>query len=115
MMKRLVSLSLMLGLLCGSTLVLGADSAEAKAWKKRVNHRQRKQQKRIHGGLKDGSLTGKEYAKLQKKQAKLNRAEKRMRLSDGKLTRKEAYKIEKSQDKLSKNIYKQKHDRQDRH
>ncbi len=113
-MKKLVSLGLAMALLCGGTMVIGADSAEAKPWKKRVNHRQKKQQKRIHHGVKNGSLTGKEYKRLQKQQVKLNRAEKKMRISGGGLTKKEAFKLEKGQDKLSKNIFKQKHDKQDR-
>ena len=113
-MKRTISLALAVALLSGVTLIVGADSAEAKPWKKRVNHRQHHQQKRLAQGMKDGSLTKKEYCGLQKQQAKLNRMETKMRLSDGGLSKKEAARLEKSQDRLSKNIYKQKHDDQNR-
>ncbi len=113
-MNRTISLALAVALLSGVTLIAGADSAEAKPWKKRVNHRQKHQQKRLALGVKDSSLTKKEYYGLQKQQAKLNRMESKMRLSDGGLSKKEAARLESSQDRLSKNIYKQKHDDQNR-
>ena len=113
-MKKMIAYGLTFGLLLSSSLALTAQPAEAKPWKKRVNHRQKHQQKRLALGVKDSSLTKKEYYGLQKQQAKLNRMESKMRLSDGGLSKKEAARLESSQDRLSKNIYKQKHDDQNR-
>ena len=113
-MRKLLSFSLALGVLCCTTSVIGAQPADAKPWKKRVNHRQKKQQKRIWGGAKNGSLTKKEFYRLQKGQKRLNKMEKNMRQSGNGLSKREAVKLEHAQDRLSKNIYKQKHDGQSR-
>lgn len=113
-MKKIIAYGLTFGLLLGSTLAFGASPAEAKRYKKRVNVRQKKQQKRLHHGVKNGSLTKREYKGLQKQQIKLNRAERKMRRSGCGLSKKEARLLEKKQNKMSKNIYKQKHDKQKR-
>ena len=113
-MKKMIAYGLTFGLLLSSSLALTAQPAEAKPWKKRVNVRQHKQQHRLTHGAKNGSLTKREYKNLQKKQIKLNRTEKRMRLSGDGLNKKEAAILENKQDRMSKNIYRQKHDNQDR-
>lgn len=113
-MRKLVSFSLALGLLCCTSSMIGAQPADAKPWKKRVNHRQVKQQKRIWGGVKNGSLTKRETYRLQKGQKRLNRMERNMRLSGNGLSKKEAARLEHAQNRLSKNIYKQKNDGQTR-
>lgn len=98
-----------------STSAITADApAEAKYYKKRVNHRQVKQQKRLCQGVKSGELTGKEAKRLSKQQAALARKERQMRLSGNGLSKGEAARLERAQDQLSRNIYHQKHDGQDR-
>ena len=78
-----------------------------------VNQRERRQQKRIADGVKDGELTQKEARKLEKEQAKIHAAEAKAK-ADGEFTAKERAKIQKKQDKASRKIYKEKHDKQTR-
>jgi hypothetical protein len=80
----------------------------------RIEKRREAQQARIAQGVKSGELTARETAKLEAKEAKLNRAIRKDRRDGGGLTAKERVKIEKAQDKMSRDIYRQKHDRQDR-
>jgi hypothetical protein len=81
--------------------------------KSEIGKRDREQQKRIGEGIENGSLTAKEAGKLETKEAKLNKQENRMR-SDGDMTQKEKAKVNREQNHLSKDIYKQKHDKQRR-
>ena len=78
-----------------------------------VNQRERRQQRRIADGVKDGELTQKEARKLEKQQAKIHKAEARAK-ADGEFTAKERAKIQKRQNKASHQIYKEKHDKQTR-
>lgn len=110
-MKKFVFTGLSL-VLVATALTIGADSAEAGG--KRVNQRQINQQRRLNNGAANGSLTGREYARLQKQQVRLARKERRMRQSGDGLTRKESVRLENMQDNLSQNVYQQKHDGQTR-
>ena len=96
-----------------ATTIIADDAAPKAAQKKgRIAARKDVQQERIGEGVKDGSLTAKETARIEAKEAKLNK-EIRQDRSDGKgLTPKEKAKIEAKQDKISKEIYKEKHDKQ---
>ena len=105
-MKRLV-----LFLISAAALV--AFTATEVSAKPRVGNRQIRQQKRIRQGVKSGSLTKNEVKKLEKQQARIQRTKRRMR-SDGKVTVKERVKLERMQDKASRQICKEKHDRQTR-
>ncbi|MCI0421061.1 MAG: hypothetical protein L0387_34665 [Acidobacteria bacterium] len=78
-----------------------------------VNQRERRQQRRIADGVKDGELTRNEVKKLEKRQARIHAAEAKAK-ADGEFTAKERAKIQKKQNKASRQIYKEKHDRQDR-
>jgi hypothetical protein len=78
-----------------------------------IGKRDREQQKRIGEGIENGSLTAKEGGKLETKEAKLNKQENRMR-ADGDMTQKEKAKVDREQNRLSKDIAKQKHDKQRR-
>lgn len=80
---------------------------------KGVNKRQKNQQKRIYKGVKNGSVTGKEYKKLQKQQIKTQRAKKRAK-SDGEVTRKERFRLHKRLNHNSKSIYRAKHNKRGR-
>ena len=96
----------------GSAAVLSlAFAAPAEAG--RIGNRQERQQQRIAGGVANGQLTARETARLESREAGLNRSVARMR-SDGTLTRGERLRIEKRQDRISRGIYHQKHDRQTR-
>lgn len=88
------------------------DTAAAKDKKGRIATRKERQQKRIGEGVENGSMTAKEAAKIEAREAKLNQQIREDR-KDGKgLTAKEKAKIEARQDKISKDIYKEKHDKQ---
>ncbi len=78
-----------------------------------VKKRQKNQQKRIFKGVKNGSVTGKEFKKLQKEQIKTQKAKTRAK-SDGVVTQKERYKLHKRQNKNSRKIYRAKHNKRKR-
>lgn len=96
-----------------ATSSIYADDAVKTTEKKgRIKERKEKQQVRVAEGVKDGSLTAKETAKVESKEAKLNQQIRQDR-KDGKgLTPKERAKIEARQDRMSKEIAKEKHDKQ---
>ena len=77
----------------------------------RVDQRQANQEARIQQGVQSGALTGKEAAKLEKGQDKVQAKETKAK-ADGKVTARERARLAKAQDKQSRNIAKQKHDRQ---
>lgn len=78
-----------------------------------VNKRQKNQQKRIFKGVQNGSITGKEYKKLQKQQFRTQRAKRRAK-SDGKVTKKERIRLHKRQNKNSRKIFRAKHNKRKR-
>jgi hypothetical protein len=79
-----------------------------------VNHREFHQDHRIKQGVRSGELTRKEAWKLSRNEHRINRYEKIAR-ADGHISPKEFHKMERMQNRESHAIYKQKHDRQDRH
>lgn len=109
-MKKVAALALVLSLF--GTFAIVSDAEARPYWKKRVNVRQNRQQKRIFNGTTGGSLTMRENRNLQNQQAKLAATEARFRASGNGLTKNEAARLEVRQDAYSQNIYKQKHDNQ---
>ena len=82
----------------------------AQAQNSEVGRRQENQQDRIANGVANGSLTPRETANLEHKEAGLNREVRRdRRQNGGNLTNKEKAKINRQQNKLSRNIYRDKH------
>ena len=110
-MKKLLGL----GFAC-ALLVLGltADSFAQNGRYHTVNKRQRTQQNRIYSGISSGELNRRESYRLERQQYRINRTEQRFRNSGDKLTWRERYILDQRQDRASRNIYRQKHDRQDR-
>jgi hypothetical protein len=78
-----------------------------------INRRERNQQKRIVHGLRSGELTFRETARLAHQQASIRRFERRAK-SDGNLSWRERQRLDNRLDRANRNIYRQKHDRQDR-
>jgi hypothetical protein len=76
-----------------------------------INQHKDNQQDRIGNGVQNGSLTAGEATRLEKKETRINREEKRMK-SDGNFTAAERAKVRNQQSHLSKQIYNQKHDAQ---
>ena len=78
-----------------------------------IHQRNENQQDRIAQGVKSGALTARETAKLEKKEVTLQAKTADMREDNGgRLTAKEKARVNRQQTRLSKDIYKQKHDRQ---
>jgi len=90
------------------TGLFAASGAEAG----RIHARQVRQQRRIAEGIESGALTAREAARLEAREAALNR-EVRVLRRDG-LTPRERARIERQQNRLSRDIYRQKHDGQTR-
>lgn len=85
----------------------------ATAGETRIHQRKENQQQRIANGVKNGSLTPKETAHLENKEAALNKEIRTDRKANGgNLTNNEKRQINRQQNRLSKDIYKQKHDGQ---
>lgn len=77
----------------------------------KIEQRMDNQQQRIGNGVQNGSLTAGEAARIERREAGLNREVNAMQ-SDGKLTPRERRVINRQQNALSRNIYNQKHDAQ---
>ena len=106
-MKTKVMILAMLFL--GCTAVSFAQSAKTPV----ARERQENQVKRIKHGRKSGELTKVETARLAGQQAHIQDT-KHDAKADGVVTRRERAQIHNQQERASRNIAKQKHDRQDR-
>ena len=91
----------------GSGLVAATD-AEAG----RIHARAERQQARIAQGARSGSLTARETARIEAREAALARDVRLMR--ENGLSPRERAQIERRQNRLSRDIFRQKHDRQRR-
>ena len=104
-MKKLILSMAAAGMLIGVSGIASADE--------RIKDRKENQQDRIAQGVKSGSLTPKETANLEHKEANLNKEIRHDRKQNGgNLTNKEKAQVNRQQNRLSKDIYKQKHDGQ---
>jgi hypothetical protein len=75
-----------------------------------VNGRETHQQDRIANGVKNGSLSPKETANLEKREANVqSREQKDMAEHNGHLTKAEQKGINRQQNRISKSVYKDKH------
>ena len=75
-----------------------------------VNRRETRQQKRIAQGVKNGSLSPKETAHLEKREASVQRQEQRdMAKHNGHLTKVEQRQLNRRENHISRSIYKDKH------
>ena len=105
-MKRLVSIVLSAVFVMGLCIVASAQT-------RYVNRRERHEQRRIHQGIRSGELTRREAFRLESQQARIRIAE-RFAKSDGHFTRRERLRLDRRLDRASRDIYRQKHDSQDR-
>jgi hypothetical protein len=80
----------------------------------RADQRQENQAARIQQGAASGALTAREQRRLNREQRAVERAEERAK-ADGTVTAKERRRLERKQDLASRDIYRQKHDRQRAH
>src|SRR5689334_5330558 len=79
----------------------------------RVNQRQHNQRERIQQGVKSGELTRRETGRLVEEQRDVRQLERAYK-SDGTLTGAERRDLQHEQNQASRDIYRQKHDGQDR-
>jgi hypothetical protein len=77
-----------------------------------VGKRQDAQQDRIAKGVASGQLTPKETARLETREANLNRTIRKDRRTGGHLSARERRQINRRQNQLSRDIARQKHDAQ---
>lgn len=105
-MNRKPALLLVIGSALAATL-LAAAPAEAGS----IHNRQERQQQRIAQGVASGQLTARETARLEGREAHLNREIRGMRaFNGGTLSPAEHALVERQQNRLSRSIYAQKHD-----
>lgn len=77
-----------------------------------INHRQARQQARIYRGIASGSLTAREAARLERREGRIDVLEARDRRNG--VSRRERRQLERALDHESRQIYRQKHDKQHR-
>ena len=76
-----------------------------------IDQRQANQEQRIQQGVQSGSLTGREAARLERGQDRLQAKENQAK-ADGVVTGKERAQLQHAENRQSERIYDQKHDRQ---
>jgi hypothetical protein len=92
------------------SLILGLGLA-APALGQSVDDRLSKQAERISEGIRDGSLTAGEAARLEREQAAIAREEQRFR-ADGNLSPWERRRLMRDEERASRNIWRERHDGQ---
>ena len=92
----------------GLTAIASVSPAAAQ-----VDQRHYDQQRRIEQGERSGELTRHEAGRLEHQQARIDRTEARMRYRNGgHLNGYQRARLEQRENRASRNIYRQKHDRQ---
>ena len=76
-----------------------------------VDKRQANQEKRITKGVESGALNARETSRLERQQVRIDAAEAHAK-ADGTVTRQERRRLHHKQTHASRNVYRQKHDRQ---
>ena len=94
-----------------AALALGAGVSSADA---QIKHRVQNQHQRIRQGVKSGELTRREAKDLREDHKEL-RQDVKLAKSDGKITRGERKIIKQEEKKESREIYRKKHNRRERH
>lgn len=107
-MKR-ISLTLLGACLAAASLSGWAQAQPAST--PGIDQRQANQERRIDQGIASGELTARETKRLEKEQGVIHRAEDKAK-ADGVVTAKERRRLHTMQDRASRDIRRQKHDRQ---
>lgn len=103
----------LLGILTATALQM-APAQAADSTRRSINERQTQQKQRILGGIKNKSLTPREAAQLRAREANIARIERQKRRSGDKFTKRERANIRYRENQTSHDIYRQKHDSQNR-
>lgn len=107
-MKSILMIGVAATVLTGSLAF--AENAETPG----IDQRQANQERRIDQGITSGQLNVREANRLDQQQNKVDKMENKAK-ADGVVTKKERAKLHNAQDRASKNIARQKHDRQKAH
>jgi len=105
-LKMLVTPALMLAF---TAPVFAADPTATPG----IDQRLQNQEKRIDQGVNSGALTGREAARMERREAKIEGDVARAK-ADGKVTPQERKRLNRELDNQSRNIHREKHDRQHR-
>jgi hypothetical protein len=109
-MKRVIIASMLTGALLTGTAAMSFAADEKEGV---IKQRKENQQKRIAQGVKSGSLTPKETARIEHNESRINKEVRADRKANGgNLTNKEKAQVNRQQNRVSKQIYNQKHDGQ---
>ncbi len=100
---------LMIG--AAATVLTGSLAFAENAETPGIDQRQGNQERRIDQGIASGQLNARETNRLDLQQNKIDRMENKAK-ADGAVTKKERAKLHNAQDRASRNIARQKHDRQ---
>lgn len=97
-MKKGIAMAVAAMVLAGSATVFAAG----------IEQRQRNQQHRIHQGIRSGSVTPGEAARLEREQVRIERMERRLK-ADGDFTRRDRARVQHRLNRSSRHIYRAKH------
>lgn len=89
-----------------ATLVAAAP-AQAQSYDR---YRDWRQEQRIHDGWRHGQISPREYYRLQREQARIDRYHWRSRHDDGRLSWRERERLAALRDRASRDIYRDRHD-----
>ena len=105
-----------LGIFFASLVIIGgmsiASSAQTRKPLHNINKRQQNQERRVYNGVRNGSLTPKEAARIERGEERIDRQEAHYRASGNGFNRRERVKLERSLNRESRLIHRQKHDKQ---
>src|SRR4030095_11812010 len=100
----------------GTIVCVALSATSAWAWvpARPINRTQYHQQARIRQGIRNGELTRREARRLEAEQTKKREDRDNFR-ADGSLAHKERDRLHRERNPFNRDIYRQKHDNQDRH
>ena len=105
-MKKIFSLTLSAVFILGLSAAVFANTPY-------INRREHREQQRIRQGMRSGELTRREAGRLEAQQGRIRGYEWYAK-SDGHVSWAERRRLDRMMDRSSRDIYRQKHDRQDR-
>lgn len=112
MKRNLVMLVVSIVCVIGFSIVANAQTDRHRS--RGINAREARQERRIDQGIYSGELTRNEIRRLEREQNHIDRLEDRYRTSGDGLSPRERERLERALNHSSRDIYRQKHDRQDR-
>src|SRR5262245_56285579 len=109
MLRRICKTVMFLALILAASAVVASAQSRGRG----INAREHRQQERIGQGVRSGELTNRETLRLEREQLRIERQEDRFRASGDGLSQRERARLEHELNRSSRDIYRQKHDRQD--